>query len=77
MPVFKTSALDNLDGIFEYMPWSCSGGEQLMTIDQIEAGHEQAGSPQEHPHGFEPTNIEDGSTDGGEWDIDGTVIVSS
>lgn len=47
------SFLDSGDQTYDYRPWSCSDQSQLDTIEISGEVTEP-----EHPHGWEPSNIE-------------------
>ena len=61
LPLWEKSVLDTADRVFDYIPWSCTDGAQLDTIQKLEdLGQE------DHIHGWEPTQNDGDDIIGGD-----------
>ena len=72
LPIWGIGLLDRADKVRDYVAWTCSDGSELSTWDD-RPDLDGDGEPDEHFHGWEPSNIDDGDDieEGDDWADDG------
>ena len=75
LPLWETTFIDRGDFVSDYVPWTCTDSSELETYDT------NGNRIEEHPHGWEPDNNDegdewDGDDDFIDWEVDGTTIIT-
>ena len=69
LPIWGAGLLNQADRVRDYVPWTCTDGSELSTWDSRQ-DLDGDGEPDEHFHGWEPSNIDEGDDieGGDDWD---------